>query len=86
MRFVEEGGNEVQMAISGGFVEVGREQVAVLAETAERVEEIDVERAEAARLRAEEHLAKASTGQEDIDATRAQAARARAINRLLTSS
>ena len=32
------------MAISGGFVEVGREQVAVLAETAERIEEIDVER------------------------------------------
>ena len=45
LRFVEEDGNEVQMAISGGFVEVGREQVAVLAETAERIEEIDVERA-----------------------------------------
>ena len=51
LRFVEEDGSEVQMAISGGFVEVGREQVAVLAETAERVEEIDVERAEAARQR-----------------------------------
>ena len=56
LRFVEEDGSEVQMAISGGFVEVGREQVAVLAETAERIEEIDVERAESSRQRAEERL------------------------------
>ena len=84
LRFVEEDGNEVQMAISGGFVEVGREQVAVLAETAERIEEIDVARAEAARQRAEERLAKART--EEIDVARAQAALARALNRLRTSS
>ena len=84
LRFVEEGGNEVQMAISGGFVEVGREQVAVLAETAERVEEIDVARAEAARQRAEERLARAR--EERVDVARAEAALARAINRLRTSS
>ncbi len=80
LRFAEEDGNEVQMAISGGFVEVGREQVAVLAETAERVEEIDVERAEAARQRAEERLARAR--EERVDVARAEAALARAINRL----
>ena len=80
LRFVEEDGNEVKMAISGGFVEVGREQVAVLAETAERVEEIDVERAEAARQRAEERLAQAR--EERVDVARAQAALARAVNRL----
>ena len=85
LRFVEEEGNEVQMAISGGFVEVGREQVAVLAETAERIEEIDVERAESARQRAEERLAKART-EEEVDVARAQAALSRAINRLHTSS
>ena len=68
------------MAISGGFVEVGREQAAVLAETAERIEEIDVERAEAARQRAEERLARVQ--EEGIDVARAQAALARAINRL----
>ena len=84
LRFVEEDGNEVQMAISGGFVEVGREQVAVLAETAERVEEIDVARAEAARQRAEERLARAR--EERVDVARAEAALARAINRLRTSS
>ena len=80
LRFVEEGGNKVQMAISGGFVEVGRKQVAVLAETAERIEEIDVERAEAARQRAEERLARVQ--EERVDVARAQAALARAINRL----
>ena len=84
LRFVEEDGNEVQMAISGGFVEVGREQVAVLAETAERVEEIDVERAEAARQRAEERLARAR--EERVDVARAEAALARAINRLRVGS
>ncbi len=85
LRFVEEDGGEIQMAISGGFVEVGREQVAVLAETAERIEEIDVERAESARQRAEERLAKART-EEEVDVARAQAALSRAINRLHTSS
>ena len=84
LRFVEEGGSEVQMAISGGFVEVGREQVAVLAETAERVEEIDVARAEAARQRAEERLARAQ--EERVDVARAQAALARAINRIRVGS
>ena len=79
LRFIEENGDEVQMAISGGFVEVGCEQVAVLAETAERIEEIDVERAEAARQRAEERLAQV---QEGVDVARAEAALARAINRL----
>ena len=84
LRFVEEGGGEVRMAISGGFAEVGRERVAVLAETAERVEEVDVERAESSRRRAEERLAQARAG-ETIDVVRAQAALSRAINRLRLS-
>lgn len=84
LRFVEEDGNEVQMAISGGFVEVGRTQVAVLAETAERVEEIDVARAEAARRRAEERLARRQ--EEQVDVARAHAALARAVNRIRMSS
>lgn len=80
LRFVEAGGSAVQMAISGGFVEVGRTQVAVLAEAAERLEEIDVERAEASRRRAEERLARVQ--EEQIDVARAQAALARAVNRI----
>ncbi len=41
------------MAISGGFLEYHNNQVTVLADTAERVEEIDLDRAEEARKRAE---------------------------------
>ena len=80
LRFAEEGGNEVQMAVSGGFTEVGREQVIVLAETAERAEEVDIQRAESSRQRAEERLARRH--EEQVDVTRAQAALSRAINRL----
>jgi len=67
------------MAVSGGFLEVFEDKVSVLAESAELAEEIDVERAEQARKRAEERLAQAGP---DVDAARAEAALERAINRL----
>jgi len=44
------------LAISGGFAEVLRSSVSILAQTAERAEEIDVERARRSRQRAEELL------------------------------
>ncbi|MBT4976206.1 MAG: F0F1 ATP synthase subunit epsilon [Gemmatimonadetes bacterium] len=80
LRFAEEGGNEAWMAVSGGFAEVGQERVTILAETAERADEIDVVRAESSRQRAEERLA--SREQEDVDVVRAQMAISRALNRL----
>ena len=80
LRFAEEGGGEVQMAVSGGFTEVGREQGTVLAETAERAEGLDVQRAESARQRAVERLARRH--EEEVDVARAQMALSRAINRL----
>src|SRR4030043_387662 len=49
-------GQEEIMAISGGFLEVRPDRVIVLADSAERAEEIDTARAEAARKRAEERL------------------------------
>ncbi|MFA5126725.1 MAG: ATP synthase F1 subunit epsilon [Patescibacteria group bacterium] len=51
-------GNKVEdlMAISGGLLEVLPDQVVVLADTAERASEIDEQRAEAARIRAQELL------------------------------
>lgn len=70
------------VAISGGFAEVQRDRVTVLAETAEFAREIDVTRAEAARDRARERLALKQDQQ--IDETRARLALARAINRLRT--
>ena len=49
-------GEERHLAISGGFMEVTPERVVVLADVAERSEEIDRARAEEARRRAEEAL------------------------------
>ncbi len=48
--------SEDLMAVSGGFIEVLPDQVIILADTAERAEEIDETRAEAARVRAQELL------------------------------
>ena len=67
------------IATSGGVFEVLRTGVTVLADTAEWAYEIDVERAEAARQRAQEHLASRDS---NINRERAEAALARAVNRL----
>ncbi len=76
---VRRGGEEVTMAVSGGFLEVMPDKVVVLADTAERAEEIDIARAEAARRRAEESLRQAVT---EEDLARARAALQRALVRL----
>jgi len=76
---VRRGGEEVTMAVSGGFLEVMPDKVVVLADTAERAEEIDIARAEAARRRAEESLRRAVT---EEDLARARAALQRALVRL----
>ena len=67
------------IATSGGVFEVLRTGVTVLADTAEWAYEIDVERAEAARQRAQELLASRDP---TINRERAEAALARAANRL----
>jgi F-type H+-transporting ATPase subunit epsilon len=50
------GGERSEFAVSGGFMEVLPDRVTILADTAERADEIDEARAEAARQRAEELL------------------------------
>jgi F-type H+-transporting ATPase subunit epsilon len=72
---------ERYLAVSGGFAEVGPERVTILAETAERPEEIDTVRAHAARERAERQLA-ARGGDEEIDYAQAALALERAQVRL----
>jgi len=47
-------GKEIEMAISGGFIEFDNNKLVVLADTAEHAEEIDLKRAEEARVRAEQ--------------------------------
>lgn len=70
----------VRIAISNGYLEVTPSKAVILAEAAELPEEIDVERALAAKRRAEERLAGMTTG--DINFVRTQASLQRALNRL----
>lgn len=82
------GREEVHLAVHGGFAEVTPERVIILAETAERPEEIDRARAERARERAEHRLAGRDPdgGQAEIDYHDALAAYQRALTRLLVAS
>jgi F-type H+-transporting ATPase subunit epsilon len=69
------------MAIISGFAEVLGDRVTVLAETAERPEEIDVARAEEAKKRAEQRLASASSDA-NVDWGRAAIALQRSLIRI----
>jgi F-type H+-transporting ATPase subunit epsilon len=71
------------MAIAGGFLEVLPDRVTILAKIAERPQDIDVARAEAAKKRAEERLARPAV---DIDAERARIALMRSLIRLQVAS
>jgi F-type H+-transporting ATPase subunit epsilon len=81
IRYKDQGGNERLVFVNGGFAEVMQNTVTVLAESAERRRDIDVERAGASVKRAEERLTEASR-KEDIDFRRARVALQRAIARL----
>ena len=73
------GNEESAIFVSGGFLEVMQNRVTILADTAERAEEIDMSRAEEARRRAEERL---RLRPEDVDLARAEAALKRALMRI----
>ena len=76
---IKKGGGEVSLAISGGFLEVRPDRVVVLADAAEKAEEIDVARAEAAKRRAQQLLTERPSG---INEARAEAALRRSLARL----
>ena len=80
LRFREDGGQEKLASVNGGFAEVLRNRVTVLAETAELAGTIDASRAEAARDRSKDRIK--SWRDPEVDMERAEAALARAINRL----
>lgn len=76
---VKKDGKEQIIAVNGGFMEVRKNKVVILAESAELPEDIDIERAKAAKERAERRLA---SKQDDIDFRRAELALQRALNRI----
>ena len=71
------------LAIALGFVEVLPDRVTVLAQMAERPQDIDIERAQAAKRRAEERLSKAVP---DMDFERARIAMMKSLIRLQVAS
>ncbi|MDX9871686.1 MAG: F0F1 ATP synthase subunit epsilon [Clostridia bacterium] len=72
-------GKQNYLSIAGGFMEIGPQAVTLLADTAEKPEEIDKERAQAAKGRAEKRLKERPPG---LDVQRAEIALQRALTRL----
>ncbi|WP_424766605.1 F0F1 ATP synthase subunit epsilon [Paenibacillus sp. sgz302251] len=69
------------VAVNGGFVEVRKDKVIILAESAEIAANINIERAEAAKQRAQQRLA---AKRDEVDYRRAELALQRAMNRINT--
>jgi F-type H+-transporting ATPase subunit epsilon len=76
---VRKNGEETYIAISGGYLEVLQNKVVILADAAERSEEIDIARAEAAKQRAQEQLRQHAPG---VDLISAEAHLRRSLARL----
>jgi len=71
--------DSTNLAVSGGFLEVRPDKVTILAQTAEKPADIDVQRAREAKERAERRI---QSKQDDVDFQRAKSALKRAMNRL----
>ena len=81
VRYTAAGGAERFVFVNGGFAEALPDKVTILAESAERRKDIDVNRAKASMERAEKRLEETRT-RDDIDAKRAKAALERAVVRI----
>jgi F-type H+-transporting ATPase subunit epsilon len=69
---IKKGGREEAMAVGGGFLQVARNQVLILADSAERADEIDEARAEEGRRRAREALTDMARGGQRLQAEAAR--------------
>jgi F-type H+-transporting ATPase subunit epsilon len=83
MLWYRKGTEKTYAFLDGGFAEVLPDRVTILAQVAERAEDIDIQRAEASMRRAEERLAK--TASEGVDYERARLALMKAMSRLQVS-
>ena len=84
IRYTDAGGKERNIFVSGGFAEALPDKVTVLAESAERRKDIDLERAKDALQRAEKRLAE-DRSKENIDFIRAKLSLERALQRIKLS-
>jgi len=83
MTYKDTDGSVHHLAVSGGFAEVTLEEgVRIMAESAEFAEEIDLERAKAAKERAERRISDFDPSSQEVDITRAEAALQRSLARL----
>ncbi len=76
---IKDGAAEDWIAVNGGFMQVAKDKVVILAESAELADDINLERAESAKSRAESRI---SSKQEAIDFKRAEIALQKAVNRI----
>jgi F-type H+-transporting ATPase subunit epsilon len=81
IRYTDAQGIERYVFVNGGFAETLPDKVTVLADSSERREDVDLDRAKAAHERAEKRLEEVRT-KEDIDANRAKSALERAVVRI----
>jgi F-type H+-transporting ATPase subunit epsilon len=63
---VKQNGDTLEFAIGGGFIDIHNNRVIILADSAERAEEIDTARADAARMRAQEMLKNPPPNKEEL--------------------
>lgn len=80
VRVTRSGNDKDYIAVTEGFAEIRPEKVTILVQSAEQADEIDIERAKASLLRAEERLKEDKA--EHVDFHRAERALHRAMNRL----
>ncbi|WP_099467283.1 ATP synthase F1 subunit epsilon [Konateibacter massiliensis] len=79
IKITEKGGEVKRAALYSGFAEILKEEVTILAEVAEWPEEIDINRAKEAKIRAERAL---NSEDSDVDTLRAEMALRRALTRI----
>lgn len=80
VRIKQQGGKTEKVAVHGGFIEIRKDEVNILAPSAESAEDIDIDRALKAKERAEKRLNTAK--QDNIDYKRAELALKRSIARI----
>lgn len=86
IRRVDDDNHVDWVAVNGGIIEVKNNEVTIVADSAERDRDIDVSRAERAKIRAEKELAQAEQAQEVDEVRRAEVALRRALNRISVGS